>query len=89
MDPEQRLFIIHKYLAVKVNILFFCAFARILSPERMNIADGNRPLNDLYFLFRLSLFAFFRLFRNMLDNLVGIQQIGLVDCLIFFLRVRF
>ena len=88
MDPEQRLFIIQKYLAVKFNIFVLRTVAWILAPQRMDIAEGNRALHNLHFLLRFALFAFLRLFCDMLYHFVCLQHVRLVDSLILRLRIR-
>ena len=52
MYPEQRLLVIHEYLAVEVKILLLRAVIGMLSPERMCIIKGNRALNYLKLLLR-------------------------------------
>ena len=88
MDPEQRLLIIHEYFSVKCDILILRTLARVLRPQRMDVADGDRALHDLDFLLRLALFSFFLLFLDMLYDLVCIQQVLLVYRLIFRLCIR-
>ena len=99
MDPEQRLFVVHEYLAVEVDIFFFGTLARILAPQRMDIIDGHRTFYDLYFFLWLSLFGFLpavigrgapggivvigRRFLDVLDHCIRIEQVFLVDRLIF------
>ena len=88
MDPEQWLFVIHKYLAVEINVLFLCTFARALAPQRMDIIDGDRTFHDLNFLFRLCLFAvLFRSFFDMLHHLVCVEELLLIDGLVLRLCI--
>ena len=89
MDPEQRFLVIHKYFAVKRNVIIFCTFARVLAPQRMDIADGYRTFYDLDFLLRFALFALFFLFFDVLNDLICIKKILFFDRLVFRLCVRF
>ena len=87
MDPEQGFLIVHKYFPVKCNVLIFCTFARVLSPQRVGIADRDRTFHNLDFLLRLALFAFLLLFFNMLYHFVCIQKVFLIDRLVFRLGI--
>ena len=61
MNPEQRLLVIHKYLAVKIKVFLFCAVTRMLCPQRVRIVDRDFTAYDLRHLsFRtdLNLFLF-------------------------------
>ena len=89
MDPEQRLLIIHKYLAVECDILVFCTLARVLCPQRMDIADRDRTFHDLDFLLRLALFSLFLLFFDVLNHFVCIKQVFLIYRLILRLCICF
>ena len=65
MDPEQRLLIILKYLAVKLEILFLGAFGRIPCPKGIRLVDKLGTLFDLKTLLALYLlgsvlFLFYR-----------------------------
>ena len=57
MDPEQRLLVIHKYLAVKCLILFLGAVLRLFEPQRGQIVDVD-ALG--LFIIRFGLLAFLR-----------------------------
>ena len=50
MDPEQRLLVILKYLAVEVQILFLRALIGMLGPQRLCLVDQFRTLSDLQLL---------------------------------------
>ena len=89
MDPEQRLLVIHKYFAVKSNVIIFRTFARVLSPQRMDIADGYRTFYNPDFLLRFALFSLFLLFLDVLNDLIRIKKIFFSDRLVFRLCVRF
>ena len=88
MDPEQRLFIIVKHLAVEFFIIFLAALIRMFCPKRLCIADGYRPFHDLCLLNRLFvLFALFWLFRNLFYNRILFCYFLHRDRLIFRLSI--
>ena len=80
MNPEQRLFIVIKYLAVEVFVFLFAAFVWMPGPKRIGIIDGNRTSYDfgffrcrkdfLYFFCTIFVFDFFGLcfFYDGFDN---------------------
>ena len=47
MNPEKRLLVIGKYLAVKLDIFLLCAFIRVLCPQRMCVVKGHGTLLNL------------------------------------------
>ena len=47
MNPEQRFFIVRKYLAVKINVFLFCTFIGMLRPERVCLVQRYGTLFNL------------------------------------------
>ena len=100
MDPEKRLFVVHKYFSVELQIIFLRAFVWMFRPERLRIVQCNRALVDLYLLFgrryfnhlllTVLIFLLFHLgfFVNMLYHHVIIAKIRLVNSLIFLFGIR-
>ena len=68
MNPEQRLLVIHKYLAVEINVLFLCAFTGVLRPERVSIVDQFRTLCN-FELIRI----FFLFFLHFFDHMIAVE----------------
>ena len=72
MDPEQRLFVIHKYLAVKFLVILIGTFTWIFGPERIGIVEWYRTFYNLYLVlgrrnfydFFFALVVFFFLAKN-------------------------
>ena len=101
MNPEQRLFVIHKYFTVKFFVFFIRTFIRMFHPQRMNIAERHRTfvdfhlffcggnLNNLFFSIFIFFFFCFSLFMDVFYNHIIFSQIGLIDCLIFLLGTFF
>ena len=95
MDPEQRLFVIHKYLAVKFLVILIGTFTWIFGPERIGIVEWYRTFYNLYlvlgrrnfydFFFALVVFFFLSLglFVDFFNYFIGIFYIFLVDRFIF------
>ena len=99
MDPEQRLLEVHKDLAVELFIFFFRTVVRVLHPERMGIADGDRTPVDLDTVsgrrnfdgLLLSLVVFtllgFRVLMNTLHDHVVVTKLRLVDGVVLLWRI--
>ena len=59
MNPEKRLFVIHKYTVVELTILFVAAFVWMFGPKRSGIADAYRTFyNFCHIFFRLNFYGF-------------------------------
>ena len=96
MNPEQRLLVIQKYLAIEFQIFFICTVIWMLGPEWMRITDGNRTLLDLrlflcrryfydFFLTVLVLFFFcLGVFMNIFHYFVRIQYFFFQNCLVLW-----
>ena len=101
MNPEQRLLVIVKYLAVKVLVLVIGALIWMFHPKWVRIANRNRTFIDLCLFFTradldhlflaIFIFAFFRLrfLYNRLYNNIIFTNIGCIDRFIFLLCVCF
>ena len=87
MNPEQRLFIIHKYLTVKFDIFFLFTLTWILCPQRMYITQRHWTFYNLCLLFWFAFLAFFNLFCNMLYNFICLQYIRFINHLILWLCI--
>ena len=101
MNPEQRLFVIVKYLTIKSPVLLLRAVVGMFQPQRTGIAYRNGAFVDLDFIFsRRYLYDLFLavlillllglgFLMNVLHHHVFIGQFGLVDGLIFLRRAFF
>ena len=86
MDPEQRLPVILKYLAVKFFIFILCTLIGMLVPKRIDIAERHRAFQDLsllHRLFLLTLFAVFSLFYFFLRLLYDLFDHRVLFCHLF------
>ena len=100
MNPEKRLLVVLKYLAVELLILLLCAVIRMLCPKRCCIIYRNRSLYNLKLLrsrnclncllcsiLLLNLLSLSFL-NDCLHNLICVKKLILVDCLVLLTCVR-